>query len=144
LRLLRARMLVVPGGRGLVTPVYVDDLGDCLVRTLVELAAPGRAFTAWDGDRVSARDFFGYYARMLGRRRVPSTPLPLLEAYAALAELTARVRGRPPAVTRAALRYLAHQLLHGAGPVGAPLGAACRPRGGMRRTEAWLRTSGLV
>jgi nucleoside-diphosphate-sugar epimerase len=147
LRLLRARMLALPArGRGLVTPVYIDDLVDCLVRALLHPEAAGRAFTAWEGRPVASRDFFGHYARMLGRGRVPVAPLPALIAYARLAEATARLTGRPPGVTRAALRYLCRRAAYSTTQARGVLG--WEPRvdldEGMRRTEAWFRDIGLL
>jgi nucleoside-diphosphate-sugar epimerase len=65
-RLMAQGRFVLPGtGAGLIAPVYVDDLVDAVVRAV---AAPaGRAFTGWDGAAVTAREFFGHYARMFGR-----------------------------------------------------------------------------
>jgi len=145
LRLLQGRRLVLPArGRGLVTPVYLDDLVDCLVRALLHPQAAGHAFTAWSGRTVRSRDFFGHYARMLGRERVPVAPTRLLLAYAGLAELGARARGSSPAVTRAALRYLCRRAAYSTAQARSVLG--WEPRvdldEGMLRTEAWLRTGG--
>jgi nucleoside-diphosphate-sugar epimerase len=78
---LRARQLILPGrGDGIMTLVYVDDLVDCIVRALRSDAARGEAVTAWDGVPVAARDFFGRYARMLGRRGAPTAPAPVVRA----------------------------------------------------------------
>jgi nucleoside-diphosphate-sugar epimerase len=147
LQALRARTLVLPGrGDGLLTLVYVDDLVDCLVRALTHPAAAGRAVTAWDGHPVTAREFFGRYARMLGRDGVPTLPAPLLRAAAVGPELLARVRGGTPSVSRSAVTYVSRRAVFPNARARELLG--WRPQvdldEGMRRTEAWLRAEGLL
>ena len=71
LEMLRRGRFVLPApGDGLITPVYVDDLVDAIVRALREPRAAGRAYTVWDGTPVTAREFFGYHARSLGQDEV--------------------------------------------------------------------------
>ena len=71
--MMRAGRFVLPApGDGLITPVYVDDLVDAIVRALREPRAAGRAYTVWDGEPVTAREFFGHHARSLGQARSAS------------------------------------------------------------------------
>jgi nucleoside-diphosphate-sugar epimerase len=147
LQALRSRTLVLPGkGDGILTLVYVDDLVDCLVRALVHPGAAGRAFTAWDGRPVTAADFFGRYARMLGRRGVPTAPRALVTAGAWAQELAARARGTAPAVSRSAITFVSRRAVYPNARAREALG--WEPRvdldEGMRRTEAWLRAEGLL
>ena len=91
LEMLRAGRFFLPApGDGLITPVYVDDLVDAIVRALREPRAAGRAYTVWDGEAVTAREFFGFHARSLGQDRVRVLPAPLLR-------LAARAVGAGPA-----------------------------------------------
>ena len=39
--------------------------------------AAGRAYTVWDGEPVTAAEFFSHHARMLGRDAVPTIPRSL-------------------------------------------------------------------
>lgn len=141
----RARRIAVPRG-GLMTPVYVDDLVDLIVRALTHPDAAGRAFVGWQGPPVPVRDFFDRYAAMAGRRRVPVLPAPLLRLAAAADEAVARLRRRPPTATRWAVSYLARTAVYRASRAQDLLG--WRPRvdldEGMRRTEAWARAEGLL
>ena len=145
LQALRARRFAVPP-RGLVTPVYVDDLVDLIVLALTRPEAAGRTFVGWEGPPVPAREFFDRYARMLGRRRAPALPAPLLKAFAALDEAVARRRGRAPTATRWAVSYLSRRSAYRASRAQELLG--WRPHvgldEGMRRTEAWARAEGLL
>ena len=65
LEMMRAGRFFLPApGDGLITPVFVDDLVDAIVRALREPRAAGRAYTVWDGEAVTAREFFGHHARV--------------------------------------------------------------------------------
>jgi nucleoside-diphosphate-sugar epimerase len=86
----KGRFYLPAPGDGLVTPVFVDDLVDAIVRALREPRTAGRAYTVWDGTPVTAREFFGYHARSLGQQKVRVMPAPLLR-------LSARAVGAGPA-----------------------------------------------
>jgi nucleoside-diphosphate-sugar epimerase len=145
LQALRAGRFAVPR-RGLMTPVYVDDLVELIRLALVRPEAAGGAFVGWEGPPVEIRDFFDRYARMAGRRRVPALPTPLLLAFATVDEAVARARGRAPTATRWAVRYLSRRATYRASRAQEVLG--WHPRvdldEGMRRTEAWARAEGLL
>jgi 2-alkyl-3-oxoalkanoate reductase len=142
-----AGTFVLPGkGDGIMTLVYIDDLVDCIVRALVTVQAAGRAVTAWDGVPVTAKEFFGHYARMLGQDEVRTLPAPVVNVAAALMELRARAAGTQPEVTREAIRYISRRAVYPNDRAKELLG--WEPRidldEGMRRTEAWLRSEGLL
>ncbi len=137
----------LPGkGDGILTLVYIDDLVDCIVRALVSPQAAGQAVTAWDGAPVTTKEFFGRYARMLGQDDVRTLPAPVVNGAAALMELRARVTGRPAEVTREAIRYISRRAVYPNDRARDLLG--WEPRidldEGMRRTEDWLRSEGLL
>jgi len=81
--MLRARRMVLPAfGCGLIDPVYVDDLVDCM---LVAIAAPEpvtRVYNVSAGAPVTAAAFVGEYSRRMGLRspRVAPTPVAVLLA----------------------------------------------------------------
>ena len=78
----RGRFFLPAPGDGLITPVFVDDLVDAIVRALRTPRATGRAYTVWDGSPVTAREFFAFHARSLGQDRVRLLPAPLLRVAA--------------------------------------------------------------
>jgi nucleoside-diphosphate-sugar epimerase len=145
LQAIRARLFALPPG-AILTPVYVDDLVDCIVRALVHPDAAGRAFVAWEGPPLAAKELFDRYARMLGRDSVPVLPRPLLTAFAAADEMRARLTGGSPTATRWAIGYLARKAAYSASRAQEVLG--WHPRvsldEGMRRTEEWARGEGLL
>lgn len=79
LEMMRAGRFFLPSpGDGVMTPVFVDDLVDAIVRALREPRTAGRAYTVWDGSPVSAREYF----ETLGGKPVRTLPAPLLRAAA--------------------------------------------------------------
>jgi nucleoside-diphosphate-sugar epimerase len=140
---LRARRLVLPAmGRGMMSPVYVDDLIAGVMLAGSRPEAAGQIFVITGERSVTTREFFGHYARMLGKRRVPVAPT------AAVVALTqaARVFARDSEVTPAAARYLARAGSYSIAKARELLGYEPEVGldEGMRRAEEWLRAEGLL
>ena len=141
LRALKGGTFVLPGkGDGLITPVYVDDLVDCIVRALEQDGAGGQKFTCWDGNAVTAREFFGHHAGWLGKH-VRTAPRPVVLAAAALGELTGR-----DDVRRASLTFVSRRATYPNARARELLG--WQPRvaldEGMRRSREWAGAEGLI
>lgn len=84
--LMRARRFVLPaGGRGIFSPVFVDDLVAGVVAAGEHPDAAGQVFTLSGGVGVSNRDFFGRYAGALGMR-LPSVPAPVARGLAGVVD----------------------------------------------------------
>jgi nucleoside-diphosphate-sugar epimerase len=118
-------------GDGVMTPVFVDDLVDAIVRALREPRAAGRAYTVWDGSPVTAREYF----ETLGGRPVRTLPAPLLKA-------AARALGAGPSAVTFVTRHAAYPNARARRELG------WEPRttfqDGMARTREWARTVGLL
>ena len=123
-------------GRGVITLVYVDDLVDCIYRALTLPAGEGGVFTAWDGNPVTAKEFFDHYARMLGKKGVRTAPVALLRPMMRLA----------PGVNPDDLIFLMRRAVYPNARAREVLG--WQPRvtleEAMARTEDWLREVGLL
>ena len=135
--LIRSGVLALPmKGRGILTLVYVDDLVDCLYRALTAPEAAGGVFTAWDGEPVTAKEFFGHYARMLGKSGVRTAPTAILRPVMRLV----------PGVDAADLIFLMRRAVYPNARAREVLGWEPRVSlaEGMRRTEAWLRETGRL
>jgi nucleoside-diphosphate-sugar epimerase len=145
LQALRSGRFAIPPA-GLITPVYVDDLVDCIVRAATVPEAAAQSFVAWEGPPVRTRDYFDRLARMVGRERAPVAPRPLLTALAGLEEALAGVTGRPPTAARWVPGYLARRAAYDCPRAREVLGwrAQVSLDEGMRRTEAWARAEGLL
>jgi nucleoside-diphosphate-sugar epimerase len=146
-RLLKARSLVLPaGGRGIHSPVYVDDLvaGIELAATFPEAA--GRIFILTGPEHVSIGEFFGRYSRMLGIGAPRTAPAALARNAARAIDAAARMRGRRSEVTAAAVDYLMRRGTYSTARAREVLGYAPRHDldAGMARTEDWLRAENLL
>jgi nucleoside-diphosphate-sugar epimerase len=132
LEMMRAGRFFLPHpGDGVITPVFVGDLVDAIVRALHEDGAAGRAYTVWDGSPVTARRYF----EALGGRPVRTLPAPLLKA-------TARAFGMGPAAVTFVTRRAAFPNTRAREELG------WRPQTslheGMARTREWARAAGLL
>jgi nucleoside-diphosphate-sugar epimerase len=130
--MMRAGRFFLPRpGDGVMAPVFVDDLVDAIVRALDEPRAAGRAYTVWDGEPVSAREYF----ETLGGRPVRTLPAPLLRA-------AARAMGVGPAAVTFVTRRATFPNARAREELG------WRPetsfRDGMARTREWARAAGLL
>jgi nucleoside-diphosphate-sugar epimerase len=92
----RSGQLALPGrGAGTMLPVYIDDLTEAIALAL-DRGTPGTAYTVWDGEAVSFRDYFTRLAEACGGSPPRRLPRPLLSAVAGATELIAKARGVPP------------------------------------------------
>jgi len=140
------RFLLPAMGRGVFSPVYVDDLVSGLVLAAERPEAAGQIFTIGPAKGVPAKEFFAHYFRMLGKRGPVCLPTTIAVAAARAAGGLERLRGNRTEINAASMRYLAR-------PGGYSIEKARRLLGyepridldeGMRRTEAWLREQRLL
>lgn len=140
---IRARRFVLPAmGRGIFSPLYIDNLVDGIVLAATRDEGAGRVFTLTDGAGIETREFFGHYARMLGRRGVPAAPTAVVRALARAASLVSR----ESEVTPSAADYLARRGTYSIDRARSELGyePGVRLDEGMTRSEEWLRAEGLL
>jgi nucleoside-diphosphate-sugar epimerase len=140
---LRARRLVLPAmGKGIHSPVYVDDVVDGIVCACDSPGAAGRVITLSGGAGVSTREYFGALAEAGGLSGPPAVPTAVALAGAVALDRIARLRRTQNEITPAAVHYLAdrrgtYSIARAAELLG------WRPTvdlsAGMARTAAWLR-----
>ena len=139
---IKAGRLVLPaGGRGMHSPVYVDDLVEGIVHAASSPAAAGQVLTLTGAEPIEIGAFFEHYGRLLGKR-VRTAPTPVVLALAAAASRLSR----GTEVTPAAVRYLTRTGTYSIEKARSLIGyePAVTLDEGMRRTAAWLRAEGLV
>ncbi len=136
---------LVDGDRGVLSPVFAEDVASGIVLAGSGQAAAGQVLHLAGSRGVTPREFFGHYARMAG---VPLRSVPPFVARAAapVSEALFGVLRREPPMSRRTLEYVTH-------PGSYSIAAALRVLGwspkvgladGMRRTEAWLRAERLL
>lgn len=147
LEIIRADRFALPAmGRGIFSPVYVDDLVAGLALAAERPEAVGQVFTLTGGVGVTCAEFFSHYYRMLGKRGPICLPTPVALAGAGAAGAVARLRGQRSEINAVSMRYLARRGTYSIEKARRMLGyePAVDLDEGMRRTEAWLREQQLL
>jgi nucleoside-diphosphate-sugar epimerase len=145
-QMIASRRVAVPT-TGIHSPLYVDDVVAGIVAAATAPGASGHIVTLSTGVGVRVGEFFDRYAAMLGRRRVPRLPRPVLLAAAAGQSAVAGRVGRSVELSPAAVRYLADRRgTYCAAKAQRLLGWSARVDldEGMHRTQAWLRARGML
>jgi nucleoside-diphosphate-sugar epimerase len=101
----KGRFVVAGGGEGLRHCVYIRDMVRAFDLAADADAALGQVIIVGDAGAVTVRYLVDEMARVVGARRPPSVPMPLLAAAGALAELVFRPLGKEPPVSRRTLRF---------------------------------------
>ncbi len=145
--MIRSGLFLLPeSGRGIFSPVYVDNLVDGLEAVASKEAASGQVFVLGDGVGVTTAEFFGHYARMLGRGSLRTLPTPLAEGVAGIAGTVLGALGRETEVSAETMRMLARRGTYSIGKARRVLGF--EPKidlaEGMQRTERWLADRGML
>jgi nucleoside-diphosphate-sugar epimerase len=147
-QMIKSGQMVLPaGGHGKIGPVYVDNLVDGVLLAAGSNDARGEIFTIADGVAVEIGEFFGNYARMLGKPQPRTLPTPIARTVAEVGGRVAKLAGQDTELSGASVDYVAK-------PCGEySIEKARRVLGyepkvtleeGMRRTEEWLQAEGLV
>jgi nucleoside-diphosphate-sugar epimerase len=144
--LLRRNLFVlVDGGHGILSPVYVDDLVEGALAAAEAPGAAGEVFHVTGGEGVEAAQFFAHYADMLDR---PLRTLPTAAAVALTApiERVARSLGFAPPFSPRTLEYVTHPGTYSIRKIERVVGWSPRVSlpDGMARTHVWLIETGLV
>jgi nucleoside-diphosphate-sugar epimerase len=138
-------LFMVPRG-GTMSPVYVDNLVDGVVRAAERDEGAGEVFTITDGIGVPNEDFFGRYFRMLGKDGPPVLPRRALTPVAAGVDVFSRIARRENEMNANAVAYLSRTGTYSIEKARRLLGYEPQVDldEGFRRTEAWLREEGLL
>jgi nucleoside-diphosphate-sugar epimerase len=143
-RIRKGKMRLIAGGRGAFNYVYIENLLDALVLACENDRALGQAFIVNDGTTTWC-EYFGAYARLAGRSKLPSVPLPVARLVLAGRNLAGRFSHKAPTALRA-LNFMVGTAIYSESHLEQTLGH--RPRvsleEGLRRTEAWFRETGLL
>jgi 2-alkyl-3-oxoalkanoate reductase len=140
------RLVLLGQDRGLVNTGYIDNVVDGVLLALRSPVAVDQTFNLCDGAAITYREFYGRYAAMLGRQRLPVYPASLARAAVSPPGRWLRqLLGKPvPGPWSYHFRF---------NPSRFSITKAQRLLGyapridldeGMRRTERWLREQGYI
>ncbi len=142
--LIKARRFTLPGGgRGIHSPVYIDNLVDGVMLAAASPDGVGHVFTLSDGIGVPYREFFAPYAELVGRRLI-MLPAPVALGSAAVIRRIAQLAPGDNEINPGSARYLLRTGTYSNAKARRVLG--WEPRigvdEGLHRTIAWLREQG--
>ena len=147
-QMMKARQFILPdGGRGIFSPIYIDDLVDGVVLAAGLQQGAGQVFTLAHGTGVTCAEFFGHHWRWLGRRgSIPSLPKSVAIGLAEAGARLARLAGKSTEMGRGSIGLLSRRGTYSIEKARRLLGFDPKVdlAEGMRRSEAWARSSGLV
>ena len=135
------------GGKGIFSPVYVDDLVTGLIQAAEHPAGAGQILTLSGPRTTTTLEFFGHLHRMLGRSGNPKTvPMSLALLASGIVAFIAKLRGVGTELNPTTIRYLARTGGYSSDKARAMVGytPSVDLEEGMKRTEAWLRIQGLI
>ncbi len=143
-QLIKARRFTLPGGgRGIHSPVYIDNLVDGVALAAASPDAVGQIFTLSDGVGVPCREFFRPHADLVGRRLL-TLPTPVAIGAAAVVQRVARLQPGDNDINPGSVRYLLRRGTYSNAKARKVLGWEPRvgvPEG-LERTMEWLRAEG--
>lgn len=147
LQMIKARRFMLPAaGRGVFSPVYVDDLVAGIAAAGLDDRASGQVLTLAGGVGVPTAEFFGHYYRMLGRRGPVVLPTWAAIGLSGVALGLATAARRETEMRPETVRYLCRTGTYSIAKARRLLGYEPQVdlAEGMRRTEDWLRAEGLL
>jgi nucleoside-diphosphate-sugar epimerase len=145
LELIRRRQALLPDrGRGIFSPVYVDNLVDGILLALSEPAARGHVLTITDGVGVTCADYFGRLAALVDGQ-VTLLPTAVARPIALAVGTLTRAVGGQSELSEASVAMLLRRGTYSIEKARRLLGyePAVDLDEGMRRVAAWLDDQGL-
>jgi nucleoside-diphosphate-sugar epimerase len=145
-KMIKSGQMVLPaGGRGQIGPVFVDNLADGVLLAASSPDAVGEIFTIADGYAIDVADFFGHYARMLGKEGIRTLPTPVARAIAATGGRLEKALGRDTEMSAASIDYITKRGAYSIEKARRVLGYEPKVslEEGMRRCEEWLKAEGV-
>jgi nucleoside-diphosphate-sugar epimerase len=147
IQMMKAGKFMLPAhGKGIFSPVHIDDLVDGVDRAATNPAGAGHVFTISGTEKPTCAEFFGYHARWLGKKNVPSVSTGTATMLANIVGGLTRMLGKPSELGRNTIDLLAR-------PGGYSIEKARRLVGyeprvkladGMAGVEKWCREQRLI
>jgi len=141
----KGQMLLPNGGKGIFSPVYIDNFVDGMVLAISPDDAVGQVFILGDGFGVSCSDYFGRLASMAGGQ-VRMLPTGIAIAIANVVGFTQRRLGQASELTTATMLMLNRPGTYSIDKARRVLGfePLVGYDEGMSRVEAWAGAEGLI
>ncbi|MEH6610675.1 MAG: NAD-dependent epimerase/dehydratase family protein [Halioglobus sp.] len=147
LEMIKAGKFLLPAhGRGLFSPVYIDDLVEGLLLAATKEEGAGEIFNISGGIEPTCADFFSYHAAMAGAKPPRTMATSTALAVAETARRIIQLFGGKTELGRGTIDMLSRTVGYSINKAERLLGY--RPRvsleEGMQRSEIWARDTGLI
>lgn len=147
LEMLRAGKFLLPAhGKGLFSPVFIDDLVDGILRAATQERGRGQIFNISGGIEPTCEHFFGYHARMLSGARLRTLGTGQARLLARATGGLIRLCGGTSELGSGTIDMLSRRAGYSIEKAGRLLGyqPAVGLNEGMQLTESWARDLGLT
>ena len=147
LQMIRSGKFLLPAhGRGLFSPVYIDDLVSGLLLAATRVEGVGQIFNISGGVEPSCEEFFAYHVAMAGAKppRMMGTSKAIM--LAETARVIVQLFGGKTELGRGTIDMLSRKAGYSIKKAGKLLGYQPKVslEEGMRRTAEWARGEGLI
>lgn len=141
----KGQMVLPAQGKGVFSPVYVDNLVDGMLLALASEDAVGQIFNLTDGYGISCADYFGRLAAMAGGK-VRTLPTPAALTLTTVMGAVQRRLGMQSELTAATVGMLNRTGTYSIEKARTVLGyePTVSFDDGMARVERWARAEGLI
>lgn len=144
LDMIRKNQFLLPAnGKGIFSPVYIDNLLDGIIAAATQASGVGQIFNITDGQGITCLDFFSHHYRWLGETTTPrSLPTPLATGLTKAADLLLnKMLKQQTEINLASLAMMTRQATYSIAKAQRTLNynPAVSLEAGMRKTELWLR-----
>jgi nucleoside-diphosphate-sugar epimerase len=140
------RFLLPARGKGIFSPIYVEDLVEGLLLASKHPRGAGQVFTLTGGESVTCQEFFSHYYRMLHKSGPKCVPTAVALPISQLISLGARLARVPTEINATSTRYLTRTGGYSIDKARSLLNyhPKINLSEGMERTEVWLAANGML
>ena len=147
LEMIKSGKFMLPAhGKGLFSPVYVDDIVNGILLAATKAQGAGQIFNISGGITPTCAEFFGYHARMAGAKPLKTMGTRGARLLAEAARIAITTFGGTTELGGGAIDMLSRKAGYSIEKADRLIGY--RPQidlvEGMRRTEQWARESNLI
>lgn len=141
----KGKMVLFDGGKGLMTPIFIDDLVDGTL-AVAQKGKIGEAYILVGPENVTIKDFETSLAHILGKEHLPSLPIWAGLTLATLAEWEAQLFRHEPIITRREVRLTTMHATYSGAKARRELGfePCINLNKGILRVEEWLTKTGKL
>jgi nucleoside-diphosphate-sugar epimerase len=142
INLIKSSLMMLPlKDQGVIQPIYIDDVIEGIMAVTAK-GAIGEIYILCGTQITPVREFFTHYARMVGKKSIPSAPGFLMSFFAVVSQMITGIIGKQPLFTQCAVRGVMKTTTYSHQKAASDLQFIPKTtlEQGMQQVQAWLRT----